>query len=339
MPSQASDSLRDRREAELAPWLSRIAPDLVHSARNQPYVSLADPLVARRGLARAARLSRAVRGPSSALDRVEVVDFTIRADSPERQIPVRRYQPIGIVTPAPVVIYFHGGAFVAGDLETEHDRCAQLAVETACVVVSVGYRRAPEHPFPASVEDCFAALRWVHDLGGNFGMDPDRIAVTGASAGATFAAALSIMARDRGAPRITLQLLLYPALDNTLTSDSVREFPVTASWTTEDTRLQWQHYLGPDPAAADSPYAVPARCTDFTGVAPAYLLVAEADPLRDEAIDYAVRMMADGVPVELHHMSRVFHGFDAALPQAVASARVLREQVTVLRSAFAKRSR
>jgi acetyl esterase/lipase len=170
-------------------------------------------------------------------------------------------------------------------------------------------------------------------------MDPARIAVTGASAGATLATAVSILARDRGGPRIALQLLLYPALDNTLTSDSVREFPVTASWTTEDTRLKWQHYLGPDPAAADSPYAVPARCTDFRGVAPTYLLVAEADPLRDEAIDYAVRMMADGVRVELHHMSRVFHGFDAALPQAVVSARVFREQVTAIRSAFAEQPR
>lgn len=337
MPSQASGNVRDTREAELAAWLSRIAPDLAHSARNQPYVKFTDPLAARRGFARAARLSRAMRGRSPVLDRVDVVDLTIRADAPDREIPVRRYQPIGMATPAPVVVYLHGGAFVAGDLETEHDRCALLAVETACAVVSVDYRRAPEHPFPAPVDDCFAALRWVHDSGEDFGMDPTRIAVTGASAGATLATAVSLMARDHGGPRISLQLLLYPALDNTLTSDSVREFPVTASWTTEDTRLKWQHYLGPDPAAADSPYAVPARCTDFRGVAPAYLLVAEADPLRDEAIDYAVRMMGDGVRVELHHMSRVFHGFDAALPQAVVSARVFREQVTALRSALAER--
>jgi len=339
MPSQASGDVRGAHEAELAAWLSRIAPDLVHSARNQPYVGFADPLAARRSFARASRLSRATRGPSPALDQVDVVDLAIRADAPDRQIPVRCYRPIGVVTPAPVLVYFHGGAFVAGDLETEHHRCAQLAVEGACAVVSVAYRLSPEHPFPAPVDDCFAAVRWVHDSGQDVGIDPTRIAVTGASAGATIAAAVSIMARDRGGPRISLQLLLYPALDNTLTSDSVREFPVTASWTTEDTRLKWQHYLGPDPAVADSPYAVPARCTDFRDVAPMYLLVAEADPLRDEAIDYAVRMMADGVRVELHHMSRVFHGFDAAMPQAVVSARVLREQVAALRSAFAEQPR
>jgi acetyl esterase/lipase len=337
--SQTSGNGRDARETEFAAWLARLEPDLVHGARNQPYVSFTDPLAARRNFARAARLSRAVRGRSPALDRVDVADLAFHAERPDREIPVRRYLPTDVATPAPVLVHFHGGAFVAGDLETEHDRCALLASEGGCAVVSVDYRRAPEYPFPAPVEDGFAAVRWVHDRGGDLGMDPTRIAVTGASAGATLATAVSIMARDRGGPRIALQLLLYPALDNSLVTDSARRFPLTASWTTEDTGLMWRHYLGPDPAAADSPYAVPARCTDFRGVAPAYVLVAEADALRDEAVDYAVRMMRDGVPVELHHVSRVFHGFDAALPQAVVSVRVFREQVSALRSAFGERER
>jgi acetyl esterase len=142
------------------------------------------------------------------------------------------------------------------------------------------------------------------------------------------------MARDRGGPRLGLQMLLYPALDDRLDTDSMREFPATSSWTVQDSALMWRHYLGDHPDAATSEYAVPARRADFTGVAPAYVLVAEVDALRDEAIDYAVRMTRDGVPVELHHVSGAFHGFDAAVPAAAVSARSLADQAAALHHAL-----
>ncbi|WP_063796043.1 alpha/beta hydrolase [Streptacidiphilus griseoplanus] len=315
---------------------ARLDPELSRAAQLQPYVAFGDPLASRRNFARSVKISRALRGPSPVQERVATEDRTFTVPGEGHELTVRLYRPEGLQTPAPVLVYFHGGAFVAGDLDTEHDRCLALALAADCLVVSVDYRRPPEHPFPVPGEDCLAAVRWVAAEAAELGADAARIAVGGSSAGGTLAAAVALMCRDRGGPDLVLQMLLYPALDDRLDSGSMRRYPRTSAWHTEDSLYMWQHYLGADPAHRESPYAVPARCTDLSGLAPAYLLVAEVDALRDEAVALAARMLEAGVSVELHLYAGTFHGFEAAVPLAQASQRALAEQGAALRRAFAR---
>ena len=314
--------------------LARLDPELVHAFGRQPELTHPDPMVARKHFERAIKLSKGLRGAGYIAERVEVVDTTFRALDDGREIPIRSYRPRGATQPVPVLVFFHG-ALLAGDLETEHARCLRYADDVGCAVISVAYRRPPEHPFPAPVEDSYAAIQWVHSTGSEWGADPSRIAVGGSSSGATLAAAVAIVARDRGGPQASLQLLLYPALDDQFMTPSVEAFSVTASGKPIDSRWIWQFYLGTDPATAALPQAVPARCTDFTGLAPTYLLIAEIDPLRDEAMDYAIGLMRAGVRVELHLVARACHGFDAIAPDATVARRSIREQSDALRWAFA----
>ncbi|MEU9593578.1 alpha/beta hydrolase [Streptomyces sp. NPDC048193] len=318
--------------------------ELVEAERRQPFVSFTDPLRARRNFRRAVSLSRALRGPSPGEGNTKVEDTEFTAPGDGRKISVRIYTPVATAPlgtqekqPLPVLLYMHGGAFVAGDLDTEHDRCLRFCRDAGCAVVSIDYRRPPEHPFPAPLEDCYSVLCRVAEVAESRGWDGRRIAVGGSSAGGNLAAGLALMARDRSGPRIALQLLLYPALDDRLTSESFRRFPRASGWDVEDSPLMWRHYLGDTPAAPV--YAAPARCDDFHGVAPAYVLVAEVDALRDEGIDYACRMMRDGVPVELHCFAKAFHGFDLAVPQAALTRHALADQAAALKAAFGRPSR
>jgi acetyl esterase/lipase len=316
---------------EWAALLPRLDPELVYAAEHQPDVTHPDPQVARRLFTRAFKLSRATRGAAYGADRVAVEDSSFQARDDGREIGIRVYRPRGAATPAPVLVFFHG-ALLAGDVDTEHARCLRFATEAGCAVVSVDYRKPPEHKYPAPTDDCFAAVDWVHRTAAGWGGDPRRIAVAGSSSGALLAAAVALLARDRGGPRLALQMLLYPTIDDRQQTASSRAFSLVGR--VSDDRWVWRHYLGDDPAIMASPQAVPARCDDFTRVAPAYVLIAEVDPLRDEALDYATRMMRDGVRVELHLMAGTFHGFDAAAPGAEISRRSLEEQCAALRWAF-----
>lgn len=314
--------------------LARVDPELTQFFRRQPDLNHSpDPLVARKQFARAFKLSKALR-PGYVTDRVTVEDMSFSAYDDGREIAIRRYLPQGLPEAAPVLVYFHG-ALLAGDLDTEHDRCLRYADEVGCAVVSVDYRRPPEHPFPEPVEDAYAAIRWVADTAADWGGDPSRIAVGGSSSGATLAAAVAIVARDRGGPDLVLQVLLYPALDDREITPSIEAYSITPAGTPLESRWLWQFYVGDDPAVAASPHAVPSRCTDFAGLAPVYLLVADVDPLRDEALQYAVGMMRAGVRVELHLIAGTCHGFDAVAPESAVAQRSIREQSDALRWAFA----
>ncbi|MBW1595843.1 alpha/beta hydrolase [Streptomyces sp. JJ38] len=315
--------------------------DLRDAERRQPFVSFDDPLKARRNFRRAVALSRALRGPAPEQDDVAIRNTVVApADDSDREIPVRIYEPKNRKNsaPLPVLVYLHGGAFVAGDLETEHDRCVRYVREADCALVSVEYRRPPEHPFPAPAEDGYAVVSEVVRTADTRGWDGTRVAVGGSSAGGNLAAAVALMARDRGGPALVLQLLLYPALDDRLETGSVRRFRRASGWDVEDSPHMWRHYLGGEPGGGPPPHAVPARCDDFHGVAPAYLLVAEVDALRDEGIDYACRLMRDGVHVELHCYAGAFHGFELAAPNAAASRRAHADQAAALRAAFTVRA-
>jgi acetyl esterase/lipase len=254
-------------------------------------------------------------GPSE-----EEVGFSDReiagpADAP--QLTVRVYQPVGVEAPLPAVLYLHGGGFCFGSIETEHAGAMATAHGAGALVVSVEYRLAPEHPFPAAVEDAYAALSWLAAEAPALGVDPARIAVMGQSAGGGLAAGLALLARDRGGPPLCFQALGIPELDHRLETASMREFLDTPLWNRPNAVMSWRHYLG-EQAGEASPYASPAVAKDLRGLPPAYISTMEFDPLRDEGIEYALRLLQAGVPVELHQYPGTFHGSGLVAGAAVS---------------------
>jgi acetyl esterase len=229
------------------------------------------------------------------------------------------------------IVWLHGGGWVMGDLDTEHTGAARVADASGAVVISVGYRRAPEHRFPAALDDTYAVLAWTARHAADLGIDPERVAVGGHSAGGGLAAAAALRARDEQGPPICFQLLNQPALDDRRQTWSHRNFTGTPWMNSEKIATTWRHYLG---SATATPYAAPARAADLSGLPPAYIATAEFDPLRDEDIDYALRLLQAGVPVELHQWPGTFHGSQAIM-SADVSQRQLAEVFAALRRALA----
>jgi acetyl esterase/lipase len=220
-----------------------------------------------------------------------------------QSIPVRVYR--GGAAPAPAVIYCHSGAFVLGNLDTDHRQCVEFARRGRCTVISVDYRLAPEDPYPAGVDDASAVLDWVAHNGASLGIDTTRLAVAGSSAGAALAALLALRAAHGTAPPVVFQLLHQPVLDDR-PMPSKDEFATTPGFDGPAVTQMWQHYVAGESVPAD---AVPARADDLAGVAAALITCSELDPLRDEAVDYALRLMWAGVATELHVFPGTCHGF------------------------------
>jgi acetyl esterase/lipase len=238
------------------------------------------------------------------------------------RLPARVHRPAGTEGPLPLVVDFHGGGWVLGDLDGVDWRCSSVAAAVGAVVVSVDYRLAPTHPWPAGAEDCYAALCDVLARAAEFGADPDRVAVMGDSAGGNLSAVVALMARDRNGPRIAFQGLVYPATDLTLSSPSVDENADAPVLTRADCVAFRDLYLGgQDPR---DPYASPLFATDHSGLPPALVQVAELDPIRDDGLRYAAALRATGVPVRtttyvgMPHGYLSFPGFCRSAPQAMA---------------------
>ena len=229
---------------------------------------------------------------------LEIWDEATDAYSGGPGVKLRIYKP-KIASPSPALVYFHGGSFLMGNLDTDHVSCLKYAREAACTVISVDYRLAPENRFPAGFEDGYAAWLWVHAHAEKYQIDPARIAVGGSSAGGCMAAAIAIAARDRLGPQPALQMLVYPALDDRMETASLNSGAPVCGLPRSVVGHMWRHYLGND-GVATSPYAAPARVTDISGLAAAYIETCELDPLRDEVIDYAKRLLQGGVSVDFH---------------------------------------
>jgi acetyl esterase len=239
---------------------------------------------------------RVLAGDPPALAGVE--DRTVPAGN--RQIPIRIYRPAGLWAPA--ILYLHGGRFISGDLETHDPVCRSLAAAACCTVVAVDYRLAPEFRFPAALEDCYAAAVW---LAQNHG---ERMAVCGDSAGGNLAAAVALLARERGGPRLHAQVLVYPMLDATCSLPSHNAFASGYGPGSEDMKRGWREYApgGIDPK---DPRLSPLFASGLAGLPPALILTAEYDSLRDDGEEYARRLQAAGVPVQLKRYEGAIHGF------------------------------
>jgi acetyl esterase len=262
-----------------------------------------------------------------------VEDRIVAGPADHARLAVRTYVP-ELDPSGAGLVFIHGGGFTLGNLESEHSRAAGIARDSGAVVVSVDYRLAPEHPFPAGIEDCFAALRWMHESSESLGVDGARIGVIGQSAGGGLAAGLALLARDRGGPPLCFQYLGVPEIDDRLATGSMRRFDDTPMWNRPAAASSWRMYLGS--SSADdrnevSVYAAPARATDLRGLPPTYISAMEFDPLRDEGIQYARDLLAAGVSCELHVFPGSFHGSSSVVTTAEVSRRELDEMAAVLR--------
>jgi acetyl esterase len=295
-----------------------------------PSIDGADPVAAR------AFLSQVVAQlPAPDTTGVQLEDRRIPGGPGDPEVPIRIYRPDQ--RSAPAAIYsVHGGGFISGNLDTEHAMNVRLARELGVVVVAVDYRLAPETPFPGPLEDVYAGLLWTAQHTDELGIDPQRIAIYGASAGGGLCAALALLSRDRKGPHIAFQFLAVPELDDRLTTPSMSAFTDTPLWDRPKAVASWDHYLGAGRAGTpDVPiYAAPARATDLAGLPPAYVSVMHFDPLRDEGIAYALALLAAGVTAELHLFPGTFHG-SALVQHAAVSRREQAETVAVLRKALA----
>lgn len=220
--------------------------------------------------------------------------------------------PEGVEGPLPAIYHIHGGGYVMGSAKQIEFRHRPMAKALQCVIVSVEYRLAPEHPHPAPVEDCYAGLAWTIANAGALGIDPARIGVMGESAGGGLAAALALLVRDRGELALAFQHLTYPMIDDRTCPGEQHPHTGEFIWTPHNNHFGWAALLGQEPGSADvSPYAAAARAEDLTGLPPAYIMTGSLDLFLEEDIEYARRLLRAGVPTELHVFPGGFHGFDA----------------------------
>jgi acetyl esterase/lipase len=270
-------------------------------ASMQPSVSAA----ADRGLPAITVEERRVPGPAGAPD-----------------VRVLVYRPPGTVRPLPALLWVHGGGYVLGSADEDDPLAKRIVDAVGCAVVSVDYRLAPETPFPGPVDDCYAALSWLHANAAELEVDPNRLAIGGASGGGGLAAGLGLLTRDRGAVPLVFQLLIYPMIDDrTVTTTDPNPYTGEFIWTRDSNRFGWTSYLGQEPGGPDvSPHAAAARAESLEGLPSTYLCAGALDLFLDETLEYARRLTRAGVPTELHVYPGAYHGFNIVTDARVSHA-------------------
>jgi len=296
-------SFRDRVDPELLPGLA-------YSEAFPPPVTPGELAEFR---ARAA-------APSAAVAAAGVKVRDVRVDG----LALRVFTPPG-PGPHPAVYWLHGGGMIAGSVELDTAYCSALCSRTDTVVVAVEYRLAPEHPYPAAMEDALAGLQWLFAAAEELRVDPQRVALAGSSAGGGLAAGLALLNRDQQGPSPAFLYLMYPMLDPTHSSGSAREFSTIPTWNRGHSQFAWNCYLGAAAGSA-SPYAAPALAQDLSGLPPTLIQTGELDLFRDEDISFALRVLQAGVAAELHVYPGVYHGFELNCPESSVGRQSLRDR-------------
>lgn len=300
-------------------------------AKPGPPLDLSDIPAARRLVAE----RNALLPPAPLPAGVTSEDHVVAGQGDAPAVTVRLHRPASLPANAPALYWIHGGGMVLGDLAMCDAYCAKVADRLNVLVAAVDYRLAPEHPFPAPLDDCYRGLAWFVGAAAELGIDRGRIAIGGDSAGGGLAAGLALLVRDRGEIAICFQLLVYPMLDDRNSTPSSHAITEPWVWNRAANQAGWNAYLG-GRAGADEipPYAAPARATDLAGLPPAYINVGTLDLFLDEDVAYAQALMEAKVPVELHAYPGAFHGSPALVPQAAISQRWLAEELAALHEAL-----
>lgn len=251
---------------------------------------------------------------------------------PDGEIPVRIYRPVGAAGQLPGIYLIHGGGMILGGIDGEDATATMICDRVGAVVVSVGYRLAPEHPHPAPVEDCYAGLVWTAKNAADLGMDPARLALYGGSAGGGLVIGVALLARDRGGPAITFMMPIYPMIDDRNETPSSHEITDVGLWDRAGNIEAWAWYLG---GKEPDQYAAPARAEDLSGLPPTYIDVGTVDLFRDEDIAFAQRLMQAGVPTELHVNPGSYHASENFAGEAALSRRIWDQRIDALRRALA----
>lgn len=266
---------------------------------------------------------------------VEKEDLSVPGPVEAPEVPIRIYRPSGTSGLLPCLLHIHGGGMVSGSVAEADLGIQHIVAAVGCIAVSVEYRLAPENPFPAPLEDCYAALRWTWQEARRIGVTESRIAVGGTSAGGGLAAGLALLVRDRGEIPVTFQWLIYPMLDDRNITPSSRAITDPRVWNRDSNLHGWRAYLGTEPGSKGvSPYAAPARAKDLSGLPPAYIQVGDQDLFLNEDEAYAQRLAEAGVPVQCQVYPGVFHGAEGAVPSAAVSARMVNDRFGALKQAL-----
>ena len=266
---------------------------------------------------------------------IAVEEFAITHPEDSTTLNLKSFRPLTGSTETPALLWIHGGGYVMGSAGDTDQTLAHIALETDCTVFSVDYRLAPEHAYPAALDDCFDCLLWLQKHANQLKIDPARIAIGGASAGAGLTAALALRARDEGTQQVLFQLLIYPMLDHRHRTPSSRAIQDPNLWNEQTNRLAWALYLGALTDHDEIPlYASASLAADLTNLPPAFVCVGDLDIFLDEDIDYAQRLLQAGVPTELHVYPGAIHGFDMLAPDAAISQRLRTDVNNALQKAF-----
>lgn len=263
---------------------------------------------------------------------VTTEDVSVPGPEGDPDITVRTYRPVGVSGPLPGIYYIHGGGMILGDVAGEDGNAAKLSEHVGAVVVSVEYRLAPEHPHPALVEDCYAGLVWMAKNAAELGVDPQRLAIYGASAGGGLTLGTALLARDRGEPELCFMMPIYPMIDDRNETGSSHEITDIGIWDRAGNIEAWAWYLGGKEA---DQYAAPTRAEDVSGLPPAFIDVGTVDLFRDEDIAFATRLMQAGVPTELHIHPGSYHSSETFAPDAALSKRIWAMRIDALKRALA----
>lgn len=302
---------------------NRVHPDLQSSWDSLEIMDFGDLP----GVRQKAREAWPIASTDSAVD---WEDRDIPGLAGEPKVRIRQYRPKPMAGPLPGVLWIHGGGYEVGSLEDNHDFCIKMAMQVGAIVIQVDYRLAPEHPYPAALADVYQALNWMQGEALRLGLDSHRIAVAGGSAGGGLAAAIALLARDRGGPPICFQMLLYPMLDPRNLTPSSYEVTDPRTWCRKHNLEAWSRYLGRREIASLEPYAAPALAPHFFHLPPTYIMVGALDLFRDEDFGYAQQLAAAQVPVEFHLYPGAFHAFEFIAPEAPISRRAQAEYMGAL---------